>query len=465
MVVLILTIGAISFLYTSNAKSLYIANEKDVMKQAVKQLNSYNFGKNVSKIDEFLEIYYEQTYDLYICDSDLSVIYSTKRSAQTDDIVKEIFYERIDDYKSNSVPITVNENNSDESIVLKAKLKNSGKTYYVYIEQSLKTTDSVFTYTNRFLLLMLSAFIIASGILMFVLIHRETNSITQLSTLTTKISKGDYSARFSGKIKKDEIGVLAKNFNSMADTISEYVNSLNNYNFLLKEDNKRMTEYEDMRKRVLTNITHELKTPLAIISSQIEMMNLTKDSEKKLYYYNSALEEIDKMSQLISRLLNIQAGEKTIFENEVEIIQLDDMIKALCKKSELLLKAKGIKLETDIMPYEIEAAPQNIEHIFDNYLMNAIQYCKHNQKIKVSLKADDFKCRLSVFNEGSHISKADGENIWTDFYKSKHAKDQEKHSGIGLFIVKEISLINHDDCGFENHDNGVEFWYDFNIKV
>lgn len=462
MIVLIVTIGASAVLYTINAKALYVSNEKDIMKRAVKQLNSLDFSKNVSKIDDFLASYDEQTYDLYICDTDLSVVYSTKRSAQTDDIIKEIFYDSIDDYKENSSPITLNENKRDESIVLKSKLKNHGKSYYVYIEQSLKTTDSVFSYSNRFLLLILGAFIIASGILMFALTHRATKSITRLSEVTTKISKGDYSARYSGKIKKDEIGVLAKNLNSMADTISEYVNSLNNYNFLLKEDNKRMTEYEDMRKRVLTNITHELKTPLAIISSQIEMMNLTKDNEKKLYYYNSALEEIDKMSQLISRLLNIQAGEKTIFESDVEIIKLDEKIKALCKKSDLLLKAKGIKLETDIMPYEIEASPQNIEHIFDNYLMNAIQYCKPHQKIKVSLKPDEFKCRLSVFNEGSHISKEDGENIWTDFYQSKHSKDKEKHSGIGLFIVKEISLINHDECGYENHDNGVEFWYDFN---
>ena len=464
MTVLIITIGAVSFLYISNAKSLYISNEKDVMKHALKQLNSISFSSNISKIDDFLEVYYEQTYDLFICDSNLSAVYSTKRSARTDDIIKEIFYDNIDDFKENSAPEILNQNKRDESIVLKTKLKNHGKTYYVYIEQSLKTTDSVFAYSNRFLLIMLGAFVIVSGILMFALTHSTTKSVTRLSEVTTKISKGDYSARYSGKIGKDEIGVLANNFNSMADTISEYVNSLNNYNFLLKEDNKRMTEYEDMRKRVLTNITHELKTPLAIISSQIEMMNLTKDSEKKLYYYNSALEEIEKMSKLISRLLNIQAGEKTIFESEIKKIRLDEMINELCKKSELLLKAKGIKLETDIEPYEIEASPQNIEHIFDNYLMNAIQYCKNQHKIKVSLKTDDYKCRLSVYNEGSCISEVDGERIWTDFYKSKHSKEQEKHSGIGLFIVKEISLINHDECGFANHKNGVEFWYDFNKK-
>lgn len=463
MLVLILTIGLVTLIYAANAKKLYIHNEKDIMEKAVVSLNKINFSKNITKIDDFLEEYYEQTYDLYICDDELVPVYSTKRSSKTADIIKSIFYDCIDEFGENSKPETQSEGERNESIVLKAKIKNYGKSYYVFIEQSLKTNDSVFTYTNRFLMIMVCGFVIISGVLVIFMLRRTTKSLTRLSEVTTDISNGDYTARYSGKIAKDETGVLANNLNLMADKISENLNSLNNYNFLLKEDNKRMTEYENMRKRVLTNITHELKTPLAIISSQIEMMTVTKDDNKKLYYYNSALEEIDKMSKLISRLLNFQAGEKNVFQNETKLLKLDRVIKSLCKKCEPLLASKQLTLEADINPVEIESSKEIIEHIFDNYIMNAIQNCTKNGKIKVSLTADEFKCRLSVFNEGKPIPDGKKEKIWTDFYKSAPTKDVDRHSGIGLFIIKEISLINRDECGFENKNNGVEFHYDFNL--
>lgn len=463
MLVLILTIGAATFFYASNAKKLYVHNEKDIMEKALISLNKINFSRNIPKIDDFLEEYYEQTYDLYICDENLAPVFSTKRSAKTADIIKAIFYDSIDEFSENCKPTVQNEDKRNEVIVLKAKIENYGKNYYVFIEQSLKTNDSVFTYTNRFLLIMVCGFVIISGILVIFMLRRTTKSLTRLSEVTTRISKGDYTARYNGKIENDEIGVLANNLNLMADKISENLNSLNNYNFLLKEDNKRMTEYENMRKRVLTNITHELKTPLAIISSQIEMMTVTKDDNKKLYYYNSALEEIDKMSKLISRLLNFQAGEKNVFENETKTLKLDKIIKSLCKKCEPLLATKQLTLETDIRPFEIESSNEIIEHIFDNYIMNAIQNCRKKGKIKVGLIADDFKCRLSVFNEGKPIPDEKKEKIWTDFYKSAPSKEADRHSGIGLFIIKEISLINHDECGFENKNNGVEFRYDFNL--
>ena len=96
--------------------------------------------------------------------------------------------------------------------------------------------------------------------------------------------------------------------------------------------------------------------------------------------------------------------------------------------------------------------------------MNALQHGVEGGLVEVSVSKFDEKCRLSVFNEGSNVSEEETEKIWTDFYKSQTTADDSKRVGIGLFIVKEISLINRDKCGFINRENGVEFWYDFYKK-
>ena len=118
-------------------------------------------------------------------------------------------------------------------------------------------------------------------------------------------------------------------------------------------------------------------------------------------------------------------------------------------------------LDKDFQKCRIEATREHIDHIFNNYLMNALQHSKAGGRIKVSIKKYEDAVRLSVFNEGNNIDESDREKIWTDFYKSPTVSEDNNRTGIGLFIIKEISLINKDKCGYINHSNGVEFWYDF----
>lgn len=464
MVIMVLVVGSVSAVYSLNSKQFYINSEKGRMSGVVDKLNNLNISENAeenSKISQFLNDNYQQTYDLYICDDEITPVFSSKRMIDTSYIINERFVDKIDEFKEGNKPEFTNDRNGFEKLVLQTKIKSGGKTFYVLIEESLRISDSVFKYTNHFLVIMVVVFIVVCGIAVLLLINHNTRSLRELSEVAKKISQGDYTVRYNGKIKKDEVGVLAKNLNFMADTIAENINNLNNYNFLLKEDNSRMTEYESMRRRVLTNVTHELKTPLAIISSQIEMMNCTKDEKKKVYYYESSLEEIDKMSKLISRLLNFSAGEKTIFENEKQDVSLNVFIEKLCEKSQSLIKSKKIKFEKDFDECLVNASKEHIEHIFNNFLMNAVNYSKQNGLIKVSVKKFDDRCRIAVFNKGSNVKEEDSEKIWTDFYKTAAVEDDSKRAGIGLFIVKEISIINHDKCGFDNFDDGVEFWYDF----
>lgn len=461
MLVLVLCLGAVSLVYILNTKSMYIQQETKKMKAFSNQIASLNLSSGRETIDDFCEKNDGQDYYLVISDKNFKIIYYSSRYAMA----------RFYLYKDKNIVSSVNvssdphyyEGQHSQYISMQNKIIKNGKTYFIYIEESLKTTDSIFSFTNKNLIILTALFVVVSGLAMFVLIKNTTKPIEQLSEVAQNIAASDYTKRYEGKIPCDEIGILAKQLNNMADTIQTNINNLNNLNYLLKSDVVRMNEYEIMRKRFMTNITHELKTPLAIISSQIEMMSYAKDNERRKYYYDSAIDEIGKMNRLISTLLDVSVSERDMFRQKAEKIDLSAFIDNLCVKSRPLVNYNKITLRSDIeQGCILNFAPENVEHVFNNYLMNAIQHTAKGRTISVSLKKHENNFRLTVFNEGEPIDKDSLDKIWTDFYsKFDGEKPTDSRIGIGLFIVKEISVINKTQCGVRNADGGVEFWFDF----
>ena len=261
-------------------------------------------------------------------------------------------------------------------------------------------------------------------------------------------------------LRSDEIGELAVSVNKMADTIQENINELENYNFVLREDNSYIKEFEQTRRLMLRNITHDLKTPLAVISSQIEMLNICEEQEKKDYYYQSAMEEIGKMNKMISSILRLTTEERELIRKNARQTNVSELIGELCKSRRAYVESRELELIADIDPgLQISVVRDHVEHVFKNYLSNAVQNADRNTQIIVSLKQNRDAVRLSVENQGRQISDELGEKIWTEAFTT--SPDGTENTGLGLFIVKEISLMEHTKCGYENTDIGVRFRFDF----
>ena len=136
----------------------------------------------------------------------------------------------------------------------------------------------------------------------------------------------DFSKHLPEQSRLNELGELSSEINLMEDKIQQNINDLNNYNYLLLRQNRDMAEFEDMRKKLVSNITHELKTPLAIISSQVELLQYEYDETKKDYYFTSILEETDKMSRLISSILQNSRMENKIQQASLRWTSLSDLL-------------------------------------------------------------------------------------------------------------------------------------------
>lgn len=467
LVMLLITTIIISF-YTLTQKETYISLEIKTMSEFCDGFQNISFESDYNEFDDYLDIYDNRNYTVIIADSDMNKIYSTKAKRSDNFLFSERIINQRYSFSEDAAPEynCDHEKNIDE-IVLRKIVENNGNSYYIYIKQNLKSANSVLEYTNTNLLFIVITYTVLSAFAMCIVFSRITKSIKKLSSVTESITKKNYSARFNGKITKDELGILSENINEMADTIQNNINSLNNYNFLLKEDLNYMAEYDKIRQSVVSNITHELKTPLAIISSQIEMMNCTTDAEKSKYYYDSAMEEIDKMSRLISGLLNYSVTKHSIFEGEIRNVDLSKSVTNLCNKIRELVVSRKITFNTYIDEgCSLHIEENHIEHVFNNYLFNAIRHSENDGTIEVRLKKNREKIRLSVFNRGKNIEEKNKEKIWSDFFSSEKIQDKNEdiHAGLGLFIVKEISILDRTDCGFINQSDGVEFWFDFADK-
>jgi signal transduction histidine kinase len=465
LILLLITIIFVP-IYLVVQKSMFIDFETDKMATFADELSNFDFATQESEIDDYLEDNNSSDYIIRVLDKDLNIIYTTHRTpthGKSGDSSRFDHF-KVEEFSENAVPtsyIRSSSKNDYEELILKKSYNKNGEIFYIYCRESFRTIDSMFAYTNRNMLIILIVFMLVSATAILIFVSFATKPIKKVSQITEKIAEKDYSVRYNGRIYKDEIGVLASNINEMADTIQDNITSLKNYNFLLKEDLNSLSEYKNMHQRVVTNITHELKTPLAIISSQIEMMNSIQDPEKKELYYSSAMDEINKMSKLISRLLNYSAKEKDIFKGEVKIVNLSDLILNLCESIKSYTESKKIKLICKIDDDCImNLSKEHVEHVFNNYLMNAIRHTPKGGKIQVEVLKQTESARLSVYNDGSSIPEENQDKIWYEF--STSGKDNSSTNlGLGLFIVKEISIIDHTQCGYSNYPNGVEFWFDF----
>ena len=223
-----------------------------------------------------------------------------------------------------------------------------------------------------------------------------------------------------------------------------------------------------MRKEFLSNVSHELKTPLALIQGYAEGLQecINDDAQSRDFYCEVIMDEADKMNQMVKKLLTLNQLE---FGNEVvpmERFNLTELINGIINSSSILLEQNGISVAFDESgPMDAWGDEFKVEEVVTNYLSNAIHHAEFDKKIRIWYTRKDNVVRVSVFNTGKQIPEEDLDNVWIKFYKVDKARTREYGgSGIGLSIVKAIMESFHRECGVLNHEDGVEFWFELDTE-
>lgn len=399
------------------------------------------------------------SYRVYVFDKSFEPLYSSFELGYHKNLITNLFSDKLERFKEDSKPYYAKVDD-EPAVRMYTSQEVNGKIYYIQIKDSLGGVDMVFDFSNRILGIVVIGYILICSVALYLAISPSVKSIKEVTAVAREISQNNLSVRCQGKTRRDEIGELTQSVNKMADTIQENINNLENYNFVLREDNRYMKEYEKSRRMLLRNITHDLKTPLAVISSQVEMISACKEQEKKDYYYNSAMEEIDKMSKMISEVLQLTVDERRLNYKEAQEFDISALIVSLCDSRRAYVNSRQLELSTDITPnLKLNTVKEYVEYVFKNYLSNAVQNADRNTVIRVSLWENKQAIRLSVENHGKNISDEIKDKIWTEAFTT--SPEGSENTGLGLYIIKEISLLEHTKCGFDNTETGVSFWFDF----
>lgn len=407
--------------------------------------------------------YYERSgvaYRLYVFDRRFTPLFASLELGNRRNFLRRLFSSRLDRFTADAEPyFAVME---DEAAVrLYRTHEVQGRTYYIQIKDSFSGADPVFAFTNRILLYVVIAYILICSAVLILTISPAVRTIRETTQVARKIAANDLTVRYKGKVRRDETGELVLSVNRMADAIQEKIDGLKNYNFLLRADMDRRAEHDDVRKSVIRGITHDLKTPLAVISSQVEMMHDCTDPERKGYYYDSAMEEIGKMSGMISRVLNLTLTEQRQPEEQPGELEVSALIASLCADLGDYAHSKGVELAARLEPdVRLQVMQSHVEHVFRNYLSNAVQNARPGSTVTVSLKRTPAAVRLSVFNEGEPIPQELSDRIWMEGFTT-NPDSRIENSGLGLYIVREIARMEGAECGFFQRDGGVEFRFDF----
>ena len=217
-------------------------------------------------------------------------------------------------------------------------------------------------------------------------------------------------------------------------------------------------DLDEAERNITAKITHQLKTPLAIISSQIELNHEESDPEKREYYYNSIMDEIDKLSLLISEILQSIRGAQQDSGFVICRQPISANVTVLCQKYENWVAASNIRFKSEIEDdVFVECDWIQIEQVLHNYMMNAFKHTKAGKTISLSLRKERDDVYIGVHNEGEWVPAADMERVWKSYYQGA-GEQSDTEIGLGLYIVKDIMKKHHGSYGLFNDKTGVEFY-------
>ena len=223
-----------------------------------------------------------------------------------------------------------------------------------------------------------------------------------------------------------------------------------------------------MRNEFLGNVSHELKTPIALIQGYAEGLRegVSDDQESREFYCDVIIDEAAKMNQMVKNLLALNQLEFGDQDIVFERFDLTELIRGVLQSMEILAEQEGIHvIFRQEKPVYVWADEFKVEQVVRNYISNAFHHAGEEKVVEIRLQTADGKARATVFNTGRPIADEDIGHIWEKFYKADKAHSREYGgNGIGLSIVKAVMESFHQEYGVNNYDNGVEFWFELDIQ-
>lgn len=457
---------------TSSNETLTGAAEADDANeiQSIDNNASFVYSKRLREI--LIEYSNRYNISIIVVDSNDKALVSTERYGEL--IMKRIKADFVGNedkqninklYETERYGIILNNSGENASSYIEFLGYCSGDQIQVMMSTPIANLKTSVLLSNKFLLYIGSLASLYGMAAVFFLMRRVTKPILELADISEKICLLDFEAKYEGRYE-DEIGILGRNMNLMSERLKYTIDELKAANAKLQEELQHKEKIDEMRQDFIANVSHELKTPIALIQGYAEGLNvgLCDDEESRKYYTEVIIDEASKMNLMVKQLLTLSALESGTATPDMTEFDMNELIEGVMASTKILLGEKKVSVNVITSPGALVKADEfKIEEVLTNYVSNAINHVNEGGYIEVKVRQlpESKSIKVSVFNTGGSIPEEDIEHIWEKFYKVDKAHSRSYGgSGIGLSIVKAIIEAHGGNYGVKNRDNGVEFWFE-----
>lgn len=286
-------------------------------------------------------------------------------------------------------------------------------------------------------------------------IYIITRNFNKIISAFKSFKEGNHDARVTG-VEHGEMGLLANTYNDMASTIQNNIEELQSV--------------DKLRKELIANISHDLRTPIASIQGFVETILIKGDelnNEEKTRYMEIVLKNSERLKKLVNDLFELSILEANQKKLQPEAIQMAEIIQDIADKYRIITKNKGININTIYskdLPL-VYADIALIDRALQNIIDNAIKHCKAGDVVTLELTRDNNYVSIKVADTGSGISSQELPFIFERYRKGKFYSDAEKGSGLGLAIVKKIMDLHNATINVTSTLNqGTQFYFNLPIN-
>ncbi len=350
--------------------------------------------------------------------------------------------------------LTTTANFAEYTIIIEPVVEN-GVTEYIFAMTSLQPVDEAISVIRQFYPYFFGFTLLCVIFLAFIFSKWLAKPLISINRITGKIASMDFSERLPVG-STDEIGQLSQNINHLSRQMEAYIGQL-------KEELDKERKLEAIRKEFIAGVSHELKTPLAVMKSCLSILKDGIAAEKREHYFQAMEDEIQRTDLLVVNMLDLAKFESGTYRPEMAPFEIDKAITEVCRSLDEQIRNKNLTLTLRLSTQMVVGHKGLIGRVITNFLSNAIRHTEEGHEIVITVSTHRQKAEVSVENQGNPISEEDRKKIWSQFYRVE-ARTSKAGTGLGLAISKEILELHHAAYGVENTKDGVRFFFALPIQ-
>lgn len=328
-------------------------------------------------------------------------------------------------------------------LIYGAVLRGSSNTnYYLYIDSVLQPVDSTATVLkNQLIIITFLSFLMSLGLSLGIA-SRLSKPIEDITKSARKLADGNYNIEF----KKGDYTEI----DNLADTL----------NYTTTE----LSKIEELRRDLIANVSHDLRTPLTLIKSYGELIRdiSGNDERKRNYHLKTIIDESDRLSLMVNDMLDLSKVQSGLDNLDISDFDLKDMTEDILKRFNYFKDNMGFSFDMRVSGKSIVSGDKaKIEQVIYNLISNAVNYSKDIKEININITEENGKVLYEVIDKGQGIPQEEIGNIWDRYYKvGKSHIRAASGTGIGLSIVKSILIAHDSEYGVESREGeGSRFYF------